>query len=61
MGKNMQRENRIRTAAIADTINRIEGAPVSDYAKHLTQRWIDGELTHEQRHAALLARYQAKS
>jgi hypothetical protein len=55
------RAERLRIAGLADAINQIEGAPISDYAKKLTSLWVDGELTNQQRHEALLAYHQAKA
>lgn len=55
-----QIERRMRAASVADAVNDIEGVPISDFAKDLTKRWIEGELTHEERHAILLERYKTK-
>lgn len=51
-----EQEHQKRIAAIktADAINAIEGAPVSDYARDLSARWANGEITGEQMKAALL-------
>jgi hypothetical protein len=49
------RAERLRIAGLADAINQIEGAPISDHAKKLTSLWVDCELTNQQRHEALLA------
>lgn len=46
---------RIQAVKLADALNAIEGVPVSDYAKTLSQCWANGELTGEQMKNALLA------
>ena len=52
-----------RTAAIkvADTLNNIEGVPVTSYAKELSEKWAKGEITGEQMRAALLAKHRKVS
>lgn len=49
------RNRRAEAAKLADALNSIEGVPVSDYAKELSQSWVNGELTGEQMKTALLA------
>ena len=49
---------RIQAVKLADALNAIEGVPVSDYAKSLSQCWANGELTGEQRKNALLASHR---
>lgn len=49
---------RIQAVKLADALNAIEGAPVSDYAKMLSRLWANGELTGEQMKAALLASHR---
>ena len=46
---------RMQAVKLADALNAIEGVPVSDYAKTLSQCWANGELTSDQMKAALLA------
>lgn len=53
-----QRNCRIQAVKLADALNAIEGVPVSDYAKLLSQCWINGELTGEQMKEALLASHR---
>lgn len=60
MANDKQVERRIRAASVANAVNDIEGAPISDFAKELNRKWIKGELTHEDRHAILLERYRSK-
>ena len=53
-----QINRRIAAVKTADAINAIEGAPVSDYAKALSDAWARGELTSEQMKQALLASHR---
>ena len=50
-----ERKSRIQAVKLADALISMEGVTVSDYAKTLSQRWADGELTGEQMKEALLA------
>ena len=49
------KERRIQAVKLADALNAIEGVPVSEYAKMLSQRWANGDLTGEQMKTTLLA------
>lgn len=49
------RNRRAEAVKLADALNSMEGVPVSDYAKELSQSWVNGELTGEQMKTALLA------
>lgn len=49
------RNRKIQAMKLADALIAMEGVTVSDYAKTLSQRWADGELTGEQIKEALLA------
>lgn len=49
---------RMQAVKPADVLNAIEGVPVSDYAKTLSQCWANGELTGEQMKAALMASHR---
>ena len=49
-----QRRRRIAAVKTADAINAIEGAPVSNYARELSLRWVRGEITGEEMKVALL-------
>ena len=49
------KRRRIQAVKLADALNAIEGVPVSDYAKTLSQCWANGELTGNQMKEALLA------
>lgn len=49
-----QINRRIAAVKTADTINAIEGAPISTYAKSLSIKWANGEISGEQMKKALL-------
>lgn len=53
-----QLEKRKIAVRVADSINSIEGAEVSEKAKQLSYQWANGEISSEQMKAALLARYK---
>ena len=46
---------RITAIKVADTLNKIEGVPVSDFARELSAKWAKGEITGSQMKAALIA------
>lgn len=50
-----QLNRRVAAVKTADAINAIEGAPVSWYARMLSQSWARGEITGTQMKRALLA------
>ena len=56
---NQQLKNR-RLAAVkaADALNAIEGVPVSDYVRSLSDRWAEGKITGAEMKAALLDYYR---
>ena len=54
----MAKKRRIQAVKLADALNAIEGVPVSDYAKTLSQCWANGELTGNQMKEALLASHR---
>ena len=51
-GKELDR--RYAAVKLADAINAIGGAPISDYARELSMRWAKGEITGEQMKQLLL-------
>jgi len=53
-----QMERRIAAVKTADAINAIEGVPVTEYARMLSNCWAKGELTGEQMKTALLASHK---
>ena len=51
-------EKRITAVKVADTINAIEGVPVSPHARQLSDRWARGEITGQQMKALLLSSHK---
>lgn len=49
---------RLSAIKLADTLNKIEGAPVSDYARQLSEKWAKGETTGQQMKEALIASHK---
>lgn len=52
-----QYEKRKIAIKVADSINSIEGDPVSENAKKLSQQWAKGEITADQMKKLLLSHY----
>ncbi len=52
-----QYEKRKIAIKVADSINSIEGAPVSENAKKLSLQWAKGEITAEQMKKMLISQY----
>ena len=52
-----QYEKRKIAIKVADSINAIEGATVSENAKILSQQWAKGEITADQMKKILLSQY----
>ena len=52
-----------RTSAVkvADTLNNIEGVPVTAFAKELSAKWARGEITGEEMKQALLKKHRKVS
>lgn len=48
-------KKRYAAIKVADTVNSIEGSPVTSYAKELSTKWAKGEITGEEMKAKLLA------
>ncbi|MBD5098610.1 MAG: antitoxin VbhA family protein [Clostridiales bacterium] len=56
---NQQLKNRrLAAVKVADAINAIEGVPVSDYVRSLSDRWVAGEITGTEMKTALLDYYR---
>ncbi len=53
-----EQKRRIPAIKTADAINAIEGAPISDFARKLSNSWAKGELTDEQVQEALWTYHQ---
>lgn len=49
---------RLSAIKLADTLNKIEGAPVSDYTRQLSEKWAKGEITGQQMKEALIASHK---
>lgn len=49
---------RLSAIKLADNLNKIEGAPVSDYARQLSEKWAKGEITGQQMKEALIASHK---
>ena len=41
------KSQRIQAVKSADALNTIEGISISDYAKELSQQWVNGEISGE--------------
>ena len=52
------KNRRLAAVKAADAINAIEGVPVSDYARSLSDRWAEGEITGTEMKTALLDYYR---
>lgn len=52
------KSRRIQAVKLADALNTIEGVPVSDYAKELSQQWENGETCGEEMKALLLEHHR---
>ena len=53
-----QYKKRMNAIKVADALNKIEGAPVSDYARELSYKWAKGEITGLQMKEALIAAHK---
>ena len=49
---------RMAAIKVADTLNKIEGVPVSKFARELSDKWAKGEITGSQMKAALIAKHK---
>lgn len=49
---------RISAIKLADTLNKIEGVPVSEYARQLSEKWARGEITGQQMKESLIASHK---
>lgn len=52
------KSRRIQAVKLADALNTIEGVPVSDYAKELSQQWANGEISGEEMKSLLLEHHR---
>ena len=51
---NFNQNRRTQAVKLADALNSIEGVPITDFAKKLSQLWVDGEITGEEMKETLL-------
>lgn len=42
---------------VADTLNKIEGVPVTEFAKELSSKWAKGEITGTQMKTMLIQKH----
>lgn len=52
------KEKRLRAFKITMAINSIEGVPLSDKVKQISERWANGEITSEQMKKEVIAIYK---
>ena len=54
-----QVDTKRRTAVkVADTLNKIEGVPVTEFAKELSTKWAKGEITGTQMKTMLIQKHK---
>lgn len=54
-----QVETKRRAAVmVADTLNKIEGVPVTEFAKELSSKWAKGEITGAQMKTMLIQKHK---
>lgn len=59
IGLSPQVETKRRTAVVvADTLNKIEGVPVTEFAKELSSKWAKGEITGTQMKTMLIQKHK---
>lgn len=54
----LDKEKRFRAVKIANAINSIEGVPLPDKVKQISERWANGEITSEQMKKEVIAIYK---
>lgn len=52
------KSRRIQAVKLADALNTIDGVPVSDYAKELSQQWKNGKISGEEMKSLLLEHHR---
>lgn len=52
---------RQNAVVLADALNKIEGVPVTDFARELSTKWANGEITGSEMKAALIAAHKKVS
>lgn len=59
IGLSPQVEIKRRTAVmVSDTLNKIEGVPVTEFAKELSSKWAKGEITGVQMKTMLIQKHK---
>lgn len=59
IGLSPQVETKRRTAVVvADTLNKIEGVPVTEFAQELSSKWAKGEITGAQMKTMLIQKHK---
>lgn len=53
-------EKRLSAIKVADVLNKIEGVPVTDFARQLSIKWAKGEITGADMKAALIAKHSKR-
>ena len=53
-----QRLKRLNAVKVANTLNKIEGVPVSQYAIELSDKWANGEISGAEMKSALIAAHK---
>lgn len=62
IGLSPQVETKRRAAVmVADTLNKIEGVPVTEFAKELSSKWAKGEITGTQMKTMLIQKHKKVS
>ncbi len=49
---------RRKAVMVADTLNKIEGVPVTEFAKELSSKWAKGEITGAQMKTMLIQKHK---
>lgn len=49
---------RRKAIMVADTLNKIEGVPVTEFAKELSSKWAKGEITGAQMKTMLIQKHK---
>ncbi len=52
-----QEAKRLQAVRVADALNKIEGVPVSAFAKNLSAQWAKGEISGAEMKRALLQKH----
>lgn len=59
IGLSPQVETKKQTAVrVADTLNKIEGVPVTEFAKELSSKWAKSEITSAQMKTMLIQKHK---